>query len=393
MWIHKRLDISWGQLIKIIFSLNSSGNRDEISKEISRTWSAEDENFVCLSVRTGFDLLLRTLNFPAGSEIISSAVTIPDMFKIMNKNNFKIVPIDINIENLQIDYDKISEKINDNTRIIIVVNIFGVKHDINRIKEIIGERKIIIIEDCAQLFTQTKEERPKLSDISMYSFGTIKSATAFGGGILNFKDIELCKKLKEEHSKYPVQETSVFRKKVFKLTLLKMLSGSFAFALIFRLFKIFGSDIDQYLYKSTRGFQGDMFKKIAHQPTIKLLKALNYRLKTYNYDIVKTNIEHGKKMTEILSDKFLIPGYKSEYYSYWVFPVASLKLKEVFKNFRKDGYFLSDKHGITSYNLFTGEDHNLKNADRLMNEVVYLPFYPEKPLSKKLDLSKKLLDI
>jgi dTDP-4-amino-4,6-dideoxygalactose transaminase len=40
----------------------------------------KDNQLVCLSVRTGFDLVLRALNLPAGSEILVTDINIPDMF-------------------------------------------------------------------------------------------------------------------------------------------------------------------------------------------------------------------------------------------------------------------------------------------------------------------------
>ena len=44
----------------------------------------------CLSVRTGLDLYLQVKNFPPGSEIIMSAINIPDMVHVVHHHKLKV---------------------------------------------------------------------------------------------------------------------------------------------------------------------------------------------------------------------------------------------------------------------------------------------------------------
>lgn len=52
---------------------------------------------------TGFDLLLQTLKLPAGSEVLCSAVTIPDMIYLLRHHGLVPVPVDLDPQTLAVD--------------------------------------------------------------------------------------------------------------------------------------------------------------------------------------------------------------------------------------------------------------------------------------------------
>ncbi|MEO1127022.1 MAG: cell wall biogenesis protein, partial [Cyanobacteria bacterium J06639_16] len=70
----KRLDIGWTDLLYGIKHCLWPQSRKAIETRLEQLWSEKDASLVCLSVRSGFDALLHTLNFPAGTEILVSAV-------------------------------------------------------------------------------------------------------------------------------------------------------------------------------------------------------------------------------------------------------------------------------------------------------------------------------
>ena len=57
-----------------------------------RFTTADNSNNVlpCLSVRTGFDLFLTVKGYPPGSEVIMSAINIPDMVQIVQHHGLKV---------------------------------------------------------------------------------------------------------------------------------------------------------------------------------------------------------------------------------------------------------------------------------------------------------------
>ena len=48
-----------------------------------------------VSVRTAFDAILYVLNLPIGSEVVMTAVNIPDMVKMIRAHGLIPVPVDI----------------------------------------------------------------------------------------------------------------------------------------------------------------------------------------------------------------------------------------------------------------------------------------------------------
>ena len=61
----------------------AAGGRQVAQEKLESFWSeGRNDALACLSVRSGFDLLLQSFALPAGSEVLFSAVTIQDMPKI-----------------------------------------------------------------------------------------------------------------------------------------------------------------------------------------------------------------------------------------------------------------------------------------------------------------------
>ena len=59
---------------------------------------------------TGFDLLLQTLKLPAGSEILCSAITIPDMIYLVRHHGLVPVPVDLDVATLEVDMRLMAER-------------------------------------------------------------------------------------------------------------------------------------------------------------------------------------------------------------------------------------------------------------------------------------------
>src|SRR5688572_2857525 len=98
-----RLDITFTTLFKGIgFCL--SGILGFAAKE---PVSDKDDTLACLSVRTGLDLTLRTLNFAPGSEILVTGINIPDMFRILDAHGLKSIPLALNRYTLGLSFEEV----------------------------------------------------------------------------------------------------------------------------------------------------------------------------------------------------------------------------------------------------------------------------------------------
>jgi perosamine synthetase len=94
-----RLDLKPRHLAYAALACLWTRDGQRFADEIETT--APDGALVCFSVRSAFDLLLDVLGFEAGSEILLSAITHPDMARIVSRHSLVSVPVDLDLETLQ----------------------------------------------------------------------------------------------------------------------------------------------------------------------------------------------------------------------------------------------------------------------------------------------------
>jgi CDP-6-deoxy-D-xylo-4-hexulose-3-dehydrase len=93
------------------------------------------------------DLILKP-----GDEVIVPAVSWSTTYYPLHQYGLKIKFVDIDLQTLNYDLDALEKAVTDNTRLIMAVNLLGNPNDFDRIKSIIGTRKITLIEDnCESL--------------------------------------------------------------------------------------------------------------------------------------------------------------------------------------------------------------------------------------------------
>ena len=139
----------------------------------------------CANGTDALYLALKSLNLPKNSEVIVPAMTwISTVLSILN-NNLKPVLVDVNKNDALISLKEIKKKINKNTKVILPVNLYGGVVNIQKIKKIIGKKKIFIIEDSAQAHGGKDDNGNnigKFSDLVCYSFYPGKNLGCYGDG-------------------------------------------------------------------------------------------------------------------------------------------------------------------------------------------------------------------
>src|SRR5690349_16588862 len=152
MWPRKQLDISWSDLTFGLRQVVTPGARPTTAAVVGTEWVPADEAILTLSVRSGLDLLLTALALPAESEVIISAVTIPDMARIVKHHQLVAVPVDVDGGTLQPSIEHIERSVTPRTRAILVAHLFGTHIDMGPIIELAQQHNLLVIEDCAQAF-------------------------------------------------------------------------------------------------------------------------------------------------------------------------------------------------------------------------------------------------
>src|SRR4051794_3924978 len=119
MWPRKQLDIGWSDLAFGLFQIVAARSRPTEQAVVGDDWVPPQGVVLALSVRSGFDLLLTALDLPAGSEVIMSAVTIPDMARIVQHHRLTPVPVDVHGRTLQPVTEDLERSITPRTRAIL----------------------------------------------------------------------------------------------------------------------------------------------------------------------------------------------------------------------------------------------------------------------------------
>lgn len=163
---------------------------------------------VCLNSQTAAaEMTLRVLGIGPGDEVITSAYTYTATASVVEHVGAKLVLVDTQEDSLEMDYSKVAEQINENTKAIIPVDLAGIPCDYDRIFEIVENKKelfeanndlqkafnrIIVIADTAHALGASYKGNKigSVADFSNFSFHAVKNFTTAEGGYATWKDRE-----------------------------------------------------------------------------------------------------------------------------------------------------------------------------------------------------------
>ncbi len=155
-----------------------------------------------LGVANGLDalnLILKAYNFKNDDEIIVPANTFIASILAISQNGCKPIFVEPCLDTYNIDPKKIEEKINSNTKAIMVVNLYGQAVEMEEIYAIAKKHNLKIIEDAAQAHGAYYGAKRvgNLGNVAAFSFYPGKNLGALGdGGAITTNDENLYKKLK-----------------------------------------------------------------------------------------------------------------------------------------------------------------------------------------------------
>ncbi|MCK9578309.1 aminotransferase class I/II-fold pyridoxal phosphate-dependent enzyme [bacterium] len=142
----------------------------------------------CYSFNSGRSCLLAifdAINLSEGDEVIVQAYTCNAVINPILKRRATPVYVDIKSD-LNIDAQKIEQKITEKTKVVIAQHTFGLPCDLDRIKEICSRKNIILIEDCAHALGAKYDGKycGTFGDFAFFSFGRDKVVSSVYGGML-----------------------------------------------------------------------------------------------------------------------------------------------------------------------------------------------------------------
>jgi dTDP-4-amino-4,6-dideoxygalactose transaminase len=335
---------------------------------------ARPDSLVCLSVRSGFDLLLGELAWPAGDEVLVTAITIPDMSRILEEHGLRPAPVDLDPATLAPDEAALERAVTPRTRAVLVAHLFGARLLLDRLIAWAHGRGLLVLEDCAQAFTADGFDGHAAADVCMFSFGTIKTATAFGGGVFLVKDAALLARLAERHARWPVQRTGAYAQKLLKFGAFVLVQAPWSYGLMFRVIRWTGRDPDQVVMGFGRGFAGaGFFAKLRHRPCAALCRLLARRLATADPAHVQQRAAAGEAVLVRLNAVRPL-GSRAEHRTHWLFPLRVKNAGALLPVLARAGFDATR----ASSSLHAVPDRGGARAPRAqaaMSEVLYVPAY------------------
>ena len=384
MYARHRLDISVEDIAFGVLWHSRRLKREKLEGEVLRLCSLEEEGLVCFSVRSGWDLWLGAQGLWAGDEVLVSAVTHPDMVRIISEHGLRAVPVDIDPGTLTPRSCVLEAAFTPRTRVVLVAHLFGGRMDLGGVAKFARERGLLLVEDCAQAFKGPKRMGDPLADVSMYSFGTLKTSTALGGAILRVRDREVLDRMRWIQASYPSQSRGGYLKKLLKVLGLVAVSRPGLYGLLARACRRLGSDLDALVSGVVRGFPprepATMFLwRLRHRPSAPLLAMLSRRLRTFDGERLARRASTGERFARRLRVVDLHPGQRSLQRTHWLFPVVVEDAEALIANLRRRGLDASQATSNIAVVEAPAGRTSPAEASLMMSGVVFLPVYPELP--------------
>lgn len=362
-----QLDIGYRDFAAGLLAYGQSLSRSDLHDEIASHWQ-ERSIRVSFSVRTALDSLLTALKLPPGSEVLMSAINIKDMVSIVEHHGLKVVPVDIDIETMSISSETLQEAISDNSRVLILAQLLGSLAPLEEIARICQKHHILLLEDCAQAYCGPDYTGSEWADISLFSFGPIKSMTALGGAVVTFRSDELMAQVDSVEQAYPVRGEGWFARRILKYLCFKLLLQPYCYGALMQLLNVFGRDRESTINGFSRSFrQGDLIQAIRYQPPLHLLSLLAYRLRHARSQTYQQRRKQAIGFAKRLPDWLVVPACQADNHSYWVFPVLSDHAEALQLSLYEAGFDATcGSHAQTAIG-------GAPNAARFMVSALYLP--------------------
>jgi perosamine synthetase len=380
-WLRPRLvpDIA---LSDLLFALAAClrPRRPGLDEKVLSVWAAGDGGLVCLSVRSGFDLLLEALALAPGDEVAVSAITHPDMVRILEAHGLRAVPVDVDPETLAPRQEALERAITPRTRMLVVAHLFGSRVALEPMAELARKHGLLLVEDCAQSFRGPHDGGSLLADVSLFSFGAIKTASALGGALVHVRSTKLLERMRSLHAGRPVQRRREYAARVLKFVGLVLVARPFPYWLLERSLRFVGRDLDSFVNGAVKGFPGpDLVPRLRKQPSAPLLALLERRLRRFDRARLERRGRLGEYVAANLPDAYFHLGRAALDRTHWVLPVVAPSPASLTASLRRAGFDAATRTSSLASVAPPADRPHLEpdTAARIMDGIVFLPVYPE----------------
>jgi len=314
-----------------------------------------------IAVNTGTAALhaaLLATEIKAGDEVILPSFTFVATAEAVVLAGGKPVFTDIDPETYTLAPEAVKNAINQKTKAIIPVDLYGLPADITPIREITSNYNITIIEDCAQSHGATYQKKPTgaFADLACWSLYAAKNIGTGEGGVVTTDNDELAEKVKmvRTHGE-KVKYQSLMLGTNYRMTEIQAAIG------VVQL-----SRLPDFLAKRTRNAER-MTEKLECQEKLKLPKKFNDKTSSWYLYTVRIKDSTVMKRNDII-EQMHRKGIGAE--AYYPIPINQMP-------------FYRENFGV----------FNLPETEKASKEVLSLPIHPGVTDENIDTIAETLLDL
>ena len=363
-----KLDVGFDDLISVFAPVCDDPQR--LKEQVATRFGGERSVVVGFSVRTLFDAALTMLGARAGSVAMMSAVNIQTMFTIAESHGLRVAALDLLPETLLPSPQALDAALHATAaRIVVIAQLYGAVSPLRELAEVCRRHGAVLIEDAAQAFSGDFHKGDPDADISLFSFGPIKRATALGGGLAVMRHREQADALEAILARWPVKPERWLRLRALKIAGLKAVSGPAIYGLIVRTIALAGKDPDALIGRAARGFgAGEILGQIRFQPPRSLLRLLARRL-AQKHEFAHRQRRAAEVAAELPGGS-VRPALEAQKHAHWLLPVLCSEPEDLVARARRRGVDVT--RGATSLRAY-GSPQEAPVAHDLIRRVVYWP--------------------
>jgi len=307
MWVRLQLDFGWNDFAYAMSQVFWNRHESASQAEITSHWP-QGQALPVLSVRSGFDLLLGTMKWPAGGEIICSALNIPDMTMVARENGIVPVPADLDAEQLAPRLDLIERAITAKTQAILIAHLYGSFVPLEPILDLARRHGLMVIEDCAENFDGVYQGHPD-ADVSLFSFGPLKTATSLAGGILKTRDADLFARLVAAQDNWPVQSRWDYFNRLNKYGTMRFFGSKWLYGAVRSGIKMAVGDVDKLIHHTAKSFRPDeIMTRLRQRPCGPLLASMARRFACFDHERIEQRVANGRYLASQLRGRVPCPA-------------------------------------------------------------------------------------
>ena len=181
----------------------TTGPRTKKLEELISEFVHTDKTVCLNSATASMEMVLHLLGIGPGDEVIVPAYTYTATASVVQHMGAKLVMVDSQKDNVEMDYDQLEKAITERTKVVVPVDLGGIVADYDRVYEIVERKKalfrpsnalqakigrIIVSADCAHSFGAWRKGvmAGAIADFSSFSFHAVKNFTTAEGGAMTW---------------------------------------------------------------------------------------------------------------------------------------------------------------------------------------------------------------